>query len=312
MLRPLPPLNALKAFEAAGRLGSLAAAADELGVTHGAVSRQVRLLEDWLGRPLFTRSASRIALTVDGKSFLADVGQAFTTLTLATARYLDRTPRAVFRVNAPHTFMMRWLMPRARKFQHMHPGIEIALDASSQPVETLPGRFDAAIRRQPMTLSGFKSTPFLTEQCVPVISPALAARIGLRDPADLAGHTLLHSRSRPALWPDWLALAGGRHVRPIGELHLDGLMLSIEAAAHGLGVAIGPSALVADDIASGRLIAPIAAPRLVLEPFRVMVPADPIAHPAAIAFRDWLVETAEREGGLASIKGPSNDAERLE
>ena len=297
MRRPLPPLNALKAFEAAGRLGSLAAAAEELGVTHGAVSRQVRLLEDWLGRPLFSRSASRVSLTVDGRSFLADVGQAFTTLTLATARYLDRAPHTVLRVSTPHTFLMRWLMPRANRFQAAHPGIEFAFEASAVPVETLPGGFDVAIRRLPLSLSGFKSTPFLIEYCLPVLSPELAARVPLRHVADLARHTLLHSHSQPRLWPDWLALAEGRHVRPAGETHLDGLMLSIEAAAHGLGVAIGPSALVADDLASGRLIAPIGGPRLVLEPFRVLVPADPVGHPAAVAFRDWLVETAERESG---------------
>lgn len=300
MRRPLPPLNALKAFEAAGRLGSFAAAADELGVTHGAVSRQVRLLEDWLGRPLFARSASRVTLTEDGRSFLADVGQAFTTLTLATTRYLDRTPRAVLRVSAPHTFLMRWLMPRAAAFREAHPGIELALNASVDPVETLPGGFDVAIRRLPMALSGFKSTPFLTEACVPVVSPGLHHRNPLDGVTDLQRHTLLHSHSVPRLWPDWLALAEGRHVRPAGEMHFDGLMLTIEAAANGLGVAIGPAALVADDLATGRLIAPIAAPRLILEPFRVLVPADPVAQPAAVAFRDWLVETAEREGGSAA------------
>lgn len=297
MRRPLPPLNALKAFEAAGRLGSLAAAADELGVTHGAVSRQVRLLEEWLGRPLFTRSASRIALTEDGRSFLADVGQAFTTLTLATARHLDRRRRSVLRVSAPHTFMMRWLMPRAAAFQEAHPGVDLALNGSIDPVETLPGGFDVAIRRLPLALSGYKSAPFLTEACVPVIGPSLHDREPLRAVADLARHTLLHANSIPRLWPDWLALAEGRHVRPVAEMHFDGLMLTIEAAANGLGVAIGPGALVADDLAAGRLVAPIAGPRLILEPFRVLVPADPIAHPAAIAFRDWLVETAERDGG---------------
>lgn len=295
MRRPLPPLNALKAFEAAGRLGSFAAAAGELGVTHGAVSRQVRLLEAWLGRPLFTRSATRVALTEDGRSYLGDVGQAFTTLTLATGRYLERAPRAVLRVSAPHTFLIRWLMPRLAAFGRAHPGIELALDASVDPVESLPGGFDVAIRRQPLALSGFKSTPFLTELCLPVLSPDLQAREPLEGPADLARHTLVHSRSQPRLWPDWLALADARHVRPAGDTHLDGLMMSIEAAANGLGVAIGPSALVADDLAAGRLVAPLAAPRLVLEPFRVLVPADPVGLPAAAAFRDWLVETAERD-----------------
>jgi len=297
MRRPLPPLNALKAFEAAGRLGSFAAAAEELGVTHGAVSRQVRLLEDWLGRPLFTRSPTRVVLTEDGRSYLGDVGQAFATLTLATARHLGHAPRAVVRVSAPHTFLMRWLMPRVAAFRLAHPGIELALDASVAAVEGLPGAFDVAIRRLPMALSGFKSAPFLTERCVPVLNPALHARAPLEGTVDLARHTLLHSNSRPRLWPDWLALAGARHVRPAADLHLDGLMLSIEAAANGLGVAMGPSALVADDVTSGRLIAPLAGPQLVLEPFRVLAPADPAANPAATVFRDWLVETAERDGG---------------
>lgn len=98
-----------------------------------------------------------------------------------------------------------------------------------------------------------------------------------------------------------MALAEARHVRPVREAHMDSLMLSIEAAAHGLGVAIGPSALVADDLATGRLIAPLAAPALVLEPFRVLAPADPAVQPAAILFRDWLIETAHAGDHRAGI-----------
>lgn len=183
MRRPhLPPLNAIKAFEAAARLGSFTRAAEELSVTHGAVSRQIRLLEDWLGIRLFLRTSRNTVPTQAGRDLLGAAGPALDRLAAASRRLQNRPPPAgTLRVSALPTFAMRWLIPRLPEFQRHHPGLELQIVTASTPAEQFHMDADAVITgpsRQP----GWVGERFLGEARLPVLSPDLlnACRCGLR------------------------------------------------------------------------------------------------------------------------------------
>ncbi|MGO4762499.1 transcriptional regulator GcvA [Cupriavidus sp. 2KB_3] len=293
MKRVLPPLNALRAFEAAGRLGSFKEAAAALHVTHGAVSQQVRLLEEWLGAALFERHNRRVTLTPAAQAYLAGIGPLFEQLAQATARY--GVPGPVSRtlsVNAPATFTLRWLVPRLAKFRAGHPDVEIKVETSNGPLESLKDDHDLIIRGGPDTFYGYAMRPFLTEERLPVCSPALLQRLPLRQPGDLRHHTLLHTSSLPRLWPDWLASAQIPALRPAATLTFDHFYLTLQAAIDGIGIAMGPTALVSDDLASGRLVAPFTGPRLPSRSYCSYVPDEKLGDELVARFRDWL----EREG----------------
>ena len=294
-----PPLNAVRAFEAAARHSSFKAAAAELGVTHGAVSRQVALLEAWLDdTPLFLRLNRRVVLTPGGAALLAEFGPALDRIAAAVRQHRGRrgeAPRTVLRVNAVATFSLRWLLPRLTLFRDRHPGIEVRLTTSNDPIDALPEPFDVIIRGGPDQFHGFVPRLLLPERRSPVCSPALLARLDLTQPADLAQHTLLHVSTMPRLWRDWLAAAECPAFDPAASLTLDHFYLALQAAADGLGVAMGPTALVADDLAAGRLVMPFPAVSLPARSYFAYLPQAQIADPASVAFCDWL----EQEGHLA-------------
>jgi LysR family transcriptional regulator, glycine cleavage system transcriptional activator len=293
MKRVLPPLNALRAFEAAGRLGSFKEAAAELHVTHGAVSQHVRLLEEWLGASLFERHNRRVALTPAAQAYLETIGPLFEQLSQATARF--GVPEAVSRtlsVNAPATFTLRWLVPRLAKFRAEHPEVDVKVETSNEPVESLKENVDVIIRGGPDTFYGYSMLPFLSEERLPVCSPTLLQRVPLRLPGDLRHHTLLHTSSLPRLWPDWLASAQVPALTPAATLTFDHFYLTLQAAIDGIGIAMGPTALVSDDLAAGRLVAPFAGPRLRSRGYCTYVPDGKAGDKRIVLFRSWL----EREG----------------
>jgi LysR family glycine cleavage system transcriptional activator len=199
--RTLPPLNAVRAFEAAARHGSFKDAAAELGVTHGAVSRQVRLLEVWLGSPaLFRRLNRRVVLTPGGAALLAEFGPALDRVSAAVQHHRGRQGEpqtTVLHVNALATFSLRWLVPRLTLFRERHPDIEVRLATSNDPLDALAEPFDVVIRGGPDTFHGFVARPLLPERRLPVCSPALLARLPLAEVEDLASHTLLHVTTMP-------------------------------------------------------------------------------------------------------------------
>ncbi|MCA3231218.1 MAG: transcriptional regulator GcvA [Cupriavidus sp.] len=289
----LPPLNALRAFEAAGRLGSFKDAAAELHVTHGAVSQQIRGLEAWLGAPLFERHNRRVALTPAASAYLAKVGPLFEQLAQATARYgVIETVARTLSVNASATFTLRWLVPRLAAFRAAHPEAEVSVETSNAPLDSLKEGYDVIIRGGPDTFYGYATRSFLIEERVPVCSPALLGRLPLASPDDLRHHTLLHTSSLPRLWPDWLASAQVSALRPAATLTFDHFYLTLQAAIDGIGIAIGPTSLIADDLASGRLVEPFAAPRLPSRSYCTYVPDEKAGDALVGQFCDWL----EREG----------------
>jgi len=298
--RRLPPLNAVRAFEAAARHGSFKDAATELGVTHGAVSRQIRLLEDWLGAPaLFQRLNRRVVLTPGGAALLADFGPALDRVAAAVAQHRTgqhEPSRTVLRVNALATFSLRWLVPRLTLFRERHPDIAVRLTTSNQPLDALPEPFDVVIRGGPDSFHGFVSRLLLPEQRLPVCSPALLARLPLVGAEDLEQHTLLHVTTMPRLWRAWLNAAGCAALQPAASLTLDHFYLTLQAAIDGLGVAMGPTALVADDLAAGRLVTPFPDVSLPARSYFAYLPEAQVADPASTAFCDWLEGEGRRLG----------------
>ncbi|HTH59283.1 MAG TPA: transcriptional regulator GcvA [Paraburkholderia sp.] len=301
MKRLLPPLNALRAFEAAGRLGSFKEAAAELHVTQGAVSQQVRLLEAWLGAALFERLNRRVVLTPAASAYLNEIGPLFDQLSRATARYgvLETASRSLS-VNAPATFTLRWLVPRLARFRFAHPDVDVNVETSNRPLESLQDDYDVIIRGGPDTFYGYAMRPFLSEERFPVCSPALLQRVPLRSPEDIRQHTLLHTSSLPRLWPDWLASAHVFALTPAATLTFDHFYLTLQAAIDGIGVAMGPTALVADDLAAGRLVAPFAGPRLPSRSYCTYVPDEKAGDERVALFVSWL----EREGIAPQVRIP--------
>ncbi|WP_158924742.1 LysR substrate-binding domain-containing protein [Acidisphaera sp. S103] len=290
--RYLPPLNAVRAFEAAARHGSFKDAAAELAVTHGAISRQVRLLEDWLGPPaLFRRLNRRVVLTPAGTVLLGEFGPALDRVAAAVRQHKGRAGTAsttLLRVNALATFSLRWLLPRLTQFRESHPDIEVRLTTSNDPLDALPEPYDVVIRGGPDSFHGFVSRLLLSERRLPVCSPGLLRRMPLVQVADLERHTLLHVTSIPRLWHDWLTAAGSPGLVPAASLTLDHFYLSVQAAIDGLGVAMGPTALVADDLAAGRLVTPFPGVSLPARGYFAYLPRAQVANPASSAFCEWL------------------------
>lgn len=299
MGRPrLPPLNAIKAFEAAARLGSFTHAAEELNVTHGAVSRQVRLLEDWLGTRLFLRTSRNAVPTQVGTELLAEAGPALDRLAAVSQRLREPMPAAqLLRVSALPTFAMRWLIPRLPEFQRDNLGLELQIVTASTPAEQFRMDVDAVISG-PGHHSGWVGKCFLGEARLPVLSPGLMASCPLRTPADLERHTLLHAATLRSAWPRWLAAANVPDLKPAREQVFEHFYFAIQAALEGLGVVMGPVALIGSELHAGRLLAPISEPVLKTRGYFFYAPQPSSSTAAITALRNWLIgagNLAERE-----------------
>ncbi len=295
-MRTLPPLNAVRAFEAAARHESFTQAALELHVTHGAVSRQVALLEAWLGQPLFVRARSQVQLSEAGRRFLAEMTPALDRIAVASAQLRERAgPRgriSTLTVSAPPTFTMRWLIPRLSSFQRQHAELDIKLTTSLAAVDFQHARYDLAIRGATQPLAGCRSLPFMTETIVPVCHVDLVER-GLQQPADLARHTLIGYDTEPYAWADWLQAARLPALKPAATQTFEQMYFALQAAAEGLGVVLVPLFLVADDIIGGRLCAPFGTLAARQRRYHANTALRP-AQPAAVkAFADWLQQEGQ-------------------
>jgi LysR family glycine cleavage system transcriptional activator len=290
--RSLPPLNAVRAFEAVGRLGSMKEAAVELSVTHGAVSQQIRLLEDWLcAPPLFRRSVRKLVLTPAGASLLAEFGPALDRISAAVEQHRTKrhdAPSVVLHVNALATFSLRWLLPRMHAFRTEYPDIEVRLSTSNKTIDALADSFDVVIRGGPDTFPGYTSRYLFGERRLPVCSPTLLDQTPLLNICDLSRQTLLHTSSMPRLWRDWLSEAGEAALGPGASLTFDHFYLTIQAAIDGLGVAMGPTALIADDLAAKRLVAPFPDISLPARSYFAYLPDAHRSDPHSAVFCDWL------------------------
>ncbi|ENZ81259.1 MULTISPECIES: LysR substrate-binding domain-containing protein [Caulobacter] len=286
--RQLPPLNALRAFEAFGRHGRMTLAAEELCVTHGAVSRQIRQLEDHLGVALTEGPRSRLRMTEAGLKLAQALTPAFDQIAAASPRRAPDGPRPLV-VSCLPTFAMKWLIPRLPGFQATHPEIPVRVAESNGPFDFKADGVDLAIRMRPIgddRSDDSEVTPFMDHFHGPVMAPE-RARAGM-DLAEVLALPRLLTRTFVESWSDWaLGLAVEDLPAPASEQEFDHYFYMLEAAAAGLGVAIGPWAFVQRDLASGRLVAPLG-----FIPGRSRIVAlTPIegGSPRALAFRDWLL-----------------------
>lgn len=286
MPRRLPPLNALPSFEAAARHLSFTRAADELRVTHGAVSRAVRNLEDHLGVPLMVRASRSVQLTPVGASFAAEIRDTLERLAAATAAASGQT--SIVSVSTIDSFAARWLMPRLSRFRRVH-DIDVRVATSERLADFVSDGIDIAIRCGGGRYPGLSAELLMTEDHFPVCSPKLLkGRHRLRTPADLARHTLLHDVFTVD-WAIWLRSAGIDTVDPQRGPTFLSSDHAIQAAVRGEGVVLGRSALVADDLAAGRLVRPFALSLPASFAWYVVYPPRAMRRPGVKAFRDWLV-----------------------
>lgn len=300
----LPPLKALRVFEAAARTGSLTLAAQELHITHSAVSQQIKLLEQHFGQPLFVRSARGVELTARAKIFHEEVHSSLDRIGLAAQQFTQSGVSRALRVNTTPSIAMRWLIPRLSLFQIENPRVQVLITTSAlDAIDHLKEPFDLIIRREAMTRSGFECERFLDDISGPVASPGYLKRVPIHTPQDCRRAALLHLTSRIDAWPRWLKLAGMPVRQRLPGPVFEHFFLSLQAASNDLGIAIGSLALVEDDVKTGRLHRLF--PELVLQDagFHMLYPAPP-RDPALELFIAWI-----RQQG-AAFRVPRNRASR--
>ena len=247
------PFNALRAFEAASRLGSMTAAAAELRVTHGAVSRHIKALEVRFGLPLLRRLPRSVTPTPEGALLAVELAEAFGRMMLA----LSRVQPSPLTLSCSATVMMNWLLPRLGRFKRDHPGIELRLNVNHGEVDFIRDEISVAIRNDmyqppPSAVAHL----LLREEIGPVCHPDYAARLKLKKPADLIRGWLLSTETRPFAWSEWVAAVGAATPKLRPHEHFEHFYLVIQAAACGLGVALAPQMLVETELANGQLVAP--------------------------------------------------------
>lgn len=298
-LRRLPPLNMLRAFEAAGRLLSVTHAARELSVTQSAVSHQIKALEEWLGVALVARDGRRLALTSPGAALLPGITSALDMMAQSITGIERLTRRNTLVVNATTTLAAQWLIPRLSGFCAQRPGLDVQLVTTVGHLDFEPSQYDVSIRcfaeadvaalRERAGWRDVRMGSFIPEKVTPVCSPALlAGGKALKSPKGLARFTLLHSRSAPLAWQQWLEEAGAPGLQPAGDLVFDHAHLSVQAAIQGLGVALGNPPFLSEALASGLLVMPFADVLSGEKDYYWLRPVRAAQDPASVAFCDWL------------------------
>jgi LysR family glycine cleavage system transcriptional activator len=297
MTARLPSLNGLRAFEAAARHLSFTNAAAELNVTQTAISHQIRRLEEELGIRLFVRQNRALALTPQAKDYLPGVRAAFNDLRLATDRLL-RKDEHVLTVSTLASLAAKWLLPRLSAFQETHPGIDVRITTSTALVDFKSGDVDAAIRYGRGDWPGLHADWLMADQLFPVCSPALlTGKHPLRCPEDLRDHVLLHtSNANSDDWRLWLTAAGlPANISRQPGLTFDLILMTVQAALDGIGVAMGRTSYVEADIAKGRLVVPFKITLPANAGFYLVCPEATADTPKLAAFRQWLLASVQNK-----------------
>ncbi len=310
MLYHLPPLNSLRSFEAAARHLSFKKAAEELNVTPGAISQQVKRLEANLSTLLFLRTPTSLQLTQAGQEYLPVIRRAFERISEATERLQVKRGIEVVTVSTMSGFASKWLVPRLSRFRELHPNIDVRISTSWHLVDFGREDVDVAIRHGLGRYQGLRSWRLLVEDMVPVCSPKLqTGRPALRTLADLGNHTLLHDEERRD-WSLWLEAAGVTGIDGTRGLSFSEETLMLEAAIEGQGIALGRSALIERDLAEGRLVKPFDVQIPNEFAYYLVCPGGRAKLPKIVALREWLLqEVGQRKSFDPSSPGParSND-----
>ncbi|MDJ0955204.1 MAG: transcriptional regulator GcvA [Arenicellales bacterium] len=297
MSRRLPPLNSLRAFEAAARYLSFTKAAEELHVTAAAVSQQVKALEEYFEVQLFRRLTRALMLTDAGQSVLPLLQEGFDKLAEADQLLRNRQDERVLTVSVPPSFGAKWLVPRLDRFRQTHPEFDVRIDATDVKVDFKRDDTDIALRYGRGNYKGLVTESLLSEFVIPVCSPALLhGKHPLKTPRDLRHHILLHvewkmENEAAPNWRMWLRAAGVEDIDSDRGPRFSLETMAVQAAGEGQGVALASSALVEDDIASGRLVRPFPDTKKHETEFcyYVVYPKIHLERSKVKAFRDWVI-----------------------
>jgi LysR family transcriptional regulator, glycine cleavage system transcriptional activator len=303
MLRRLPPLNALKAFEAAARSESFTRAAEELCVTPGAVSQQVKALEGTLGIRLFNRERQRLVITEPGREYLAVVRDALDRIAVGTSRLVQRQSSGVLTVSTSPDFAAKWLVHRLGRFAESHPEIGLRISAAAHHIDFAREDVDLAIRHGDGGWSGLDVVRLCSERLFPVCSPRLASGHNrVTKASDLLKFPLLHLDDWKT-WMRWFDAAGVTDPVPHGPV-LNRASMLIDAAVDGQGVALARTALAAWDLVHGRLVKPIDVSLRMPNTYWIVCPKVTSSLPKIATFRDWLLaEAADDARRLRALPG---------
>jgi len=292
----LPSLAALRTFEAAARHLSFTKAAIELNLTQSAVSRQIRLMEEYLGVLLFQRVKQRLVLTDAGSSYVQDIRAALEQMQAATVNLLAHQGKGgVLNLATPPAFGTKWLIPRLHRFSEAHPEILINMATRAKPFDFATEAIDAAIHYGSNDWPGVLSDPLVGAEMVVVCGPAyLAGHARLKGPEDLSNHVLLQQTVRPNLWRAWMMAKGGDAALAWSGPRFEHFYMIMQAAVGNLGVALLPRMLVNDDLQSGRLVMPFDGSYLSQDAYCLVYPAAKRNDPKIELFRRWLLREAKR------------------
>ncbi len=289
----LPPLSSLRAFEAAARKLSFTKASEELHLTQSAVSFQVRKLETSLGVQLFVRRHRQLSLTPEGLSFMKAVQDAFARLEAEKALIVHRNSAQQVTISASFSFSSKWLIPRLHKLEAEQADLDLRVDATDRLVDFDAEPVHLAIRYCARPPAKLRSVLLFVDQIFPVCSPRLIDAIGnFREPAEIADHTLLHDEMYDYTWRDWLESTGQDSSISVRGHHFSHSGSAIDAAIGGQGIALGRLPLVADDLASGRLVRPFAFSSPSNYAYYAIWPERSDTNPFVRTVVDWLASEA--------------------
>ena len=295
MLRHLPPLNALKSFEAAARHESFTRAADELCVTQGAVSHQVKALEADLGVKLFNRQRQGLAITEAGREYLGVVRDAFDRIALGTARLTKRQRSGILTVSTSPDFAAKWLVHRLGRFSEMHPDIDLRVSAAMHHVDFAREDVDMAVRHGNGGWIGLDAVQLCSEELFPVCSPHLiSGHEGRLEPASVLKFPLLHLEDRTG-WSRWMAAAKVQQTKLPHGVVMNRASMVIDAAVNGQGLALARTALAAWDLVNRRLVVPFSETLQLSNTYWIVAPYTTAKLPKICMFRDWLLAEAEED-----------------
>lgn len=301
--RRLPPLNPLLAFEAAARCISFTRAADELCVTQGAISRQVKVLEDYLGIPLFERVNNGLRLTQGAEAFAVTLTSAFDRINRATDHFEATHNHSTLIVRSYSTLLSRWLVPRLTSFYAKHPEIEVRLVANPDPANFERDTCDVGIVYSPRVVEVEKDFLF-SDALIPVCSPTLIDEWGVTSPGDLMDTPTLILKARQTDWTEWLSLVGLEGKSLLRKMYFDDLSIVYECALQGQGVAMGQSAYLQRELAEGKLVCPFK-PMLTRETgYYLVYPKQRLEFEKVRLFRDWLMTQCGLPAGVNSNANP--------
>lgn len=291
-------MRALRAFEAVARCAGVTRAAEELAVSHSAVSQQVKLLEEHFGQRLFVRSSRGLAPTPEALAFLGEIRASFDRIAAASERLTRDKRGQTLRIDATPSFAMRWLIPQMAAFQQAHPEIELRISTSmTDGIDHLVDPVDFVIRRDMMQRADHVCRRFLDDMSTVVADPKLIERKAVALPTDVLRVPLLHLKSRPDAWTRWFGATGVPAPETPTGLVYDHFFLSLQAAINGFGAAIGPLVLVEEDLRNGLLVAPFPEHRLIGPGFHVLHRQTVARNRLGREFLDWLMSRGDSAVG---------------